>query len=727
MGTNNNSTSVLGRRFSSAIGEQFVPLLFAFVLTVGLVSILSFNIVTQPQVSLALGEQATETILAPESLSYDSPVLTAAERRQVTASIYRYTSLDRSVGREQNNKARLMFLFIEVVRADSLADLETKMRYLQAIETVAIDAEVAEIILTLTPQQYSIAKNEILVNISEGMQEEVRDDSLSQARQAAARRIGFDLSPDQEQMIVALAPQFIVPNVFFDEEATNTAREEVASTVQPVRNEIRVDEPIIRAGETVTEIHLEELERFGLLDQGTDWFSVGAAFIFSLLTAIIMALYWRRFQRRQNRAYRYLTILAVLILLFALAAKLMVLGRQDWIYLYPAAALFMLLTVISDARLAVLVAAVIAALVGYMSNNSLELALYTSVGGIISILTLRDTQRFYAFFRAGIFGSVGNIAVILLFQLTQTTDPTRLGLLMLYAFVNGAIISPMITFAGFFFVGLFGVITVVQLQDLSRLDHPLLKELLRRAPGTYHHSIMVANLAEQAAERIEANSTLVRVGSFYHDIGKMNRPAFFTENQEGGVNPHDTLDPYSSARIIIAHVTEGMEMAKRYRLPNRIQDFIFEHHGDRVVRVFYEKARAAAGDDADSVDIERFRHKGRRPRTRETGIVLLADTIDAAASAIRPSTVEEIEKLVNSLVDDHLKAGQLDNSDLTMGDLKMIRESFIETLKGRFHVRVRYPGNDEMMGQQEPSNTSDNGRVSLPIPIRENSTQVEET
>ncbi|MCB0033523.1 MAG: hypothetical protein KDE51_05880, partial [Anaerolineales bacterium] len=167
--------------------------------------------------------------------------------------------------------------------------------------------------------------------------------------------------------------------------------------------------------------------------------------------------------------------------------------------------------------------------------------------------------------------------------------------------------------------------------------------------------------------------------------------------------------------------------AKRYSLPNRIQDFIFEHHGDRVVRVFYEKARAAAGDDADSVDIERFRHKGRRPRTRETGIVLLADTIDAAASAIRPSTVEEIEKLVNSLVDDHLKAGQLDNSELTMGDLKMIRESFIETLKGRFHVRVRYPGNDEMMGQREQPSTTGNGRVSFPVPIRENSTQAEET
>lgn len=726
MSNNSNAAPVMRRGLSSKVSEQLVPLLFALILTAGLLAIFSFNIVTRRQVSLKLGEQATETILAPESLSYDSAILTAAERRQVAASIYRYTSLDRSVGREQTNKARLMFLFIEVVRADSLADLESKIRYLRAVEPVVIDAQAAESILNLTPQQYSVVKNEILVSISQAMQEEVRDDNLSQARQAAAQRISFDLNPSQEQVITALAPQFVVPNVFFDVEATNLAREEAAAAIKPVRNEIRVDEPIVRAGEVVTDIQLEELDRFGLLDQGTDWRSVGAAFIFSLLIAIVMMLYWRRFQRYQNRAYRYLTILAVLTLLFALTAKLMFLGRQDWIYLFPAAALYMLLTVISDARLAVLVAAVTASLVGYMGGNSLELALYVSVGGVISILTLRDTQRFYAFFRAGILGSVGNMAVVLLFQMTQPLDPARLGLLLFYAFVNGAILSPIVTFAGFFFVGLFGVITVVQLQDLSRLDHPLLKELLRRAPGTYHHSIMVANLAEQAAERIEANGTLVRVGSFYHDIGKMNRPAFFTENQEGGVNPHETLDPYSSARIIIAHVTEGMEMAKRYGLPNRIQDFINEHHGDRVVKVFYEKARAAAGEDADSVDKERFRHKGRRPRTRETGIVLLADTIDAAASAIRPSTAEEIEKLVNSLVDDHLKAGQLDDSELTMGDLKMIRESFIETLKGRFHVRVKYPGNDEMMGQQDLQNITGNGAWPFPRPIREEAAQAEE-
>jgi len=210
---------------------------------------------------------------------------------------------------------------------------------------------------------------------------------------------------------------------------------------------------------------------------------------------------------------------------------------------------------------------------------------------------------------------------------------------------------------------------------------------------------MVANLAEQAAERVGANSTLVRVGAFYHDIGKMNRPPFFTENQEG-VNPHDSLDPYTSARIIITHVPDGLELAKRYRLPDKIKDFIAEHHGTRVVKGFYHKARAQAGDKSDEVDIERFRYTGPLPHSRESGIVMMADAVEATSSALRPDSLQAIVKLVNTIVDDDVMEGQLNNSGLTLGDIELVRGSFIETLKGRFHVRVRYPGNEQL----EPAN-----------------------
>lgn len=323
--------------------------------------------------------------------------------------------------------------------------------------------------------------------------------------------------------------------------------------------------------------------------------------------------------------------------------------------------------------------------------------MYGAAGGLLATLTLRDVQRITTFFRAGLVAAVGYMMVILIFRFAADVDLVQLAQLLLYALANG-ILSAGLTLAGFFIVGsIFGVITTLQLQDLSRLDHPLLQELLRKAPGTYHHSIMVANLAEQAADMIpKVDSTLVRVGAFYHDIGKMNRPPFFTENQEG-LNPHDTLDPHSSARIILSHVTDGLDLARKHRLPDRIRDFIAEHHGQRLLKGFYEKALEDAEETGVAVEEARFRYSGPRPRSPETGVVMLADSVEATSSALRPNTARAIEKLVDSIVDDHIMEGQLDNSELTLGDIQLVRESFIKTLKGRFHVRVKYKGNEDLV------------------------------
>ncbi len=223
-----------------------------------------------------------------------------------------------------------------------------------------------------------------------------------------------------------------------------------------------------------------------------------------------------------------------------------------------------------------------------------------------------------SFFRAGLMAAVGYIIVIAMFWLSEgaESNPVDVALPSLYALGNG-MLSSALTLAGFYILGgLFGIVTILQLQDLSRLDHPLLRELLRRAPGTYHHSIMVANLAEQAAERIGANSTLVRVSAFYHDVGKMIRPPFFTENQEG-IDPHSTLDPFTSARIIMNHVPDGLALAKQYHLPFRVYDIIAEHHGTRAVKSFYRKAQEAAGEE-EVIDIQLFRYPGPRPISRES-------------------------------------------------------------------------------------------------------------
>jgi len=442
------------------------------------------------------------------------------------------------------------------------------------------------------------------------------------------------------------------------------------------------------------------LEELGLLRRETNFLDITSLFMASVLAVTLITLYWRQFEMPRYPGGRHLAVLAGLLLLFTFAARLMV-GSEVLVYWYPIAALAMILTVVYSPQFAILVVAIMATLAGLIAPTSFQVVVYLAGGGLLAALTLRDAQRVTAFFRTGLIAALGHIFVIVLFAtmaMTQPVDPLSLLQQIGYGLGNG-MLSSALTMAGFYVLGgAFGIITILQLQDLSRLDHPLLRDLLRRAPGTYHHSIMVANLAEQAAERIGANSTLVRVGAFYHDVGKMIRPPFFAENQEG-VNPHDSLDPYTSARIIISHVRDGLEFARKYRLPHRIRDFISEHHGERAVKSFLRKAQEAAAENGGTIDENLFHYPGPRPRSRETAIVMLADAIEATSTALRPNTESAIVKLVNTIIEDDLLDKQLEHSGLTLSDIEQLRLSFIDTLKGRFHVRVSYPDNEYLLAE----------------------------
>jgi putative nucleotidyltransferase with HDIG domain len=683
--------------------------IFVGVLSVVTALILAFNLVTGPQISANLGEPIPQDVIAPQSITYVSEVLTNQGRQQAAAGVPdQYTPVDLSIARAQNNLARAVFSYIDVVRADSLADPETKVASLQAIEGLAIDEQVAGDILSLSQSEFGAVRENTLQIVEGTMRQGVLQDQLSNAKRRAALGAAFDLTPAQERVVTTLAPQFVVPNIFFDEEATSALQEEAMAAVEPATQIVTKDQRVLRVGDIVTDEDLEMLQQLGLLQPQLDWRRAISAIMAALLAVVLIALYWSLFFYDSPHTARNLTILGILLALFVLSAKLLMPTRSIYSFLYPAAAFSIIVAVIFETRLAIFLTMIQAALVGYIAQDSLEIAVYAAVGGILAVLTLRDVQRLNALFRVGLVAAVGNLAVILIFRLPTDIAAMDLLTLLLLGLINGSVLSAGLALAGIFLIGsVFGVITPLQLQELSRLDHPLLQELLRKAPGTYHHSIMVANLAEQGAEKVKANSPLVRVGSFYHDIGKMNRPEFFSENQNGG-NPHDNLDPYSSARIIISHVTDGLELARRYRLPSRIRDFIGEHHGDRVLKSFYKKALDSAGGEEEAVDPARFRYKGPRPRSRETGIVQLADSIEATSRALGPNTEEEIERLVNKIVDEHLSEGQLVHSGLTLGDIQLLKESFIKTVKGRFHVRVRYPGNEELeVGPSElPASTA---------------------
>jgi putative nucleotidyltransferase with HDIG domain len=327
--------------------------------------------------------------------------------------------------------------------------------------------------------------------------------------------------------------------------------------------------------------------------------------------------------------------------------------------------------------------------VGFMAGGSLELTVYALAGGLIASLSLYRVESLSAFLWAGVYVALANLAVILAFHWpSQDYDAVKLLTLAGFSLVNGGL-SASLTLAGFYLLGtLFDITTSLQLMELARPTHPLLRELLLKAPGTYHHSILVSNLAEEAASRIGADPLLARVGAYYHDVGKIVRPYFFVDNQVEGINVHERLDPRTSAQIVISHVKDGLDLAKKYRLPSKVRDFIPQHQGTGLATYFYCKAREGEGD---TVNEENFRYPGPKPQTKETAIVMLADSCEAVVRAERPASLEEIEELVRKVISSKMLDGQLDECDLTLRDLDGIRDAFVSILQGVFHPRIKYP------------------------------------
>jgi putative nucleotidyltransferase with HDIG domain len=408
------------------------------------------------------------------------------------------------------------------------------------------------------------------------------------------------------------------------------------------------------------------------------------------------------------------SIIVVLMLVWLLGAKFMIVPH-DWLpYLYPLAAFGMLVTVLMDLRVGVVLTLVMMLFIHYLGGGNLVLVSYLGIGTLIGAVILGRAERLTAFLWAGLAIALSNLIVMAAYHAPYDTfAPPAVVQLQLLAMLNGGLAAS-VALIGYFVIGnLFGITTSLQLTELSRPTHPLLRQLLLKSPGTYHHTIVVSNMAERAAAAIGADAFLTRVGAYYHDIGKTVRPYFFTENIADGVSPHDKLDPYTSAQVIISHVTDGLDLADKYRLPPRIRDFIREHHGSSLVKFFFMKAQREA-PDGERVDETAFRYPGPNPRSKETAILMLADTCEAAVRSIRPPNRDALRDLINKLIDERVASGELNECDLTFSELQTIKEVFLRVLEGVNHPRISYP--DSIQRQAPPSTGEQRSRDNAPIP-----------
>jgi putative nucleotidyltransferase with HDIG domain len=446
------------------------------------------------------------------------------------------------------------------------------------------------------------------------MRGEIREANLPSIITQLPTQVSVRFTEEQADVIVAIVKDLLRPNTLLNQEATESARDVAAEGVE-VRRSFERGQIIVRAGERIDEAAYEALGQVGLLQPADQRLQqIARALLASIMVLVVTGLYIARFMPFLFKSSRFMALLAALFLIMLLGARIT--GTYGQIYLYPTAALALLYVALVGPEIAVIGMLGLAVLIAMMQSNSLEIATLIGTGGLMAALTLRRPERLNGYFMPGLLVALTNTAVIAIFYQGSFIGGTDIGLseLIIYSLLNG-ILAAAVALGGMYVVTLlFNLPTGLKLVELSQPSQPLLQRLLREAPGTYQHSLQVANLAEQGANAISANADLVRVAALYHDIGKVINAPFFTENQAEGVNPHDVLnDPARSANIIISHVTDGDKIARQYRLPTRIRDFILEHHGTQVL-YFYQQAVERAGDD-EVVDIEQFTYPGPRPQT----------------------------------------------------------------------------------------------------------------
>lgn len=508
---------------------------------------------------------------------------------------------------------------------------------------------------------------------------------------------GYKGDNDTVSIATKIALSFLSPNVIYQKEQTDREIQFAVELVPRTIGAVSEGERIIAKKERITpeiKLKLDSLkkakEERGAGINRVVTFLGKMLHVFAVLW--ILAMYIYLFRKNIYHDNGKLLLIALSLLIVSVIAYLTVFVTMPFPlrFLIIVPAMSMLMGMIFDSRIAFYTTVVSSLLIAGIRSNDYGIALASLVAGSLAIYTVRDVKKRTQIFRSIIYIFLGYCTAILALGLERYESLDVIGTHMLVASFN-AILSPILTYGVLIFLErVFNISTDLTLVDLSDLNHPLLKELAHKAPGTFHHSVTVSTLAASAAEAIGANATLARVGALYHDIGKMVNPELFVENQIGTENKHRIMSPRKSARVISAHVDDGIRLAREYRLPDNVIDFIPMHHGTMHIGFFYEKALRQKKNTGE-IDENDYRYPGPKPTTKETGIVLLADGVEASTRAIVDPTVEKIEANIESLIKLRLLEGELDESTLTLRELSRVKESFLKILIGIHHSRLRYP------------------------------------
>ncbi|EOU2033822.1 HD family phosphohydrolase [Clostridium perfringens] len=616
---------------------------------------------------------------------------TEARKKEAEEKVDKQYSLRTDVQKQSEEKIKGFFSSVEKVLAQDKPE-EEKAKLIPRVPFKITDAQ-ANKIASMNEQDIKKLESLCIDGLNKAYEAPIEDGNEQDLKEAKKEYTDFISSSDLSDSEKAIALNFVnvvEPNFFYDKEKTDELIKETLKQVPPVM--IKKNQIVVSEGEPVTAHQLELLGTLGLLSD-----SASALYIYialGVLVIIVMYLqygYIHKYYPNINKEFSKIVMISILNVFPVILARLFGMMSN---YIIPLACMPMLITLLLNYKISLVFSMLnvilIGGAVGFNPNIIILAILNVVLGGTL----LRKMQQRNDILYSSI--TVAVLSSILTFSVGTLTTNNFMEILADSTFAAaGAILSGILTIGVLpFFESTFDIVTNAKLLELSNPNNPLLKKLLMEAPGTYHHSILVANLAELAAEQVGGNPLLARIGAYYHDVGKTKRPYFFRENQFGKKNPHDRLKPEVSSKIIISHVKDGSELAKEYNLPKTIHDFIVTHHGETLVKYFYLTVKNNS-ENPDEVKEEDFKYPGPKPMSKEQGIVMLADSTEAAVRSINEPTEEKIEKMVNNIIDDKLATGQLDNCDLTLRDISKIKKCFLKALNGIHHERIEYPDDNK--------------------------------
>lgn len=647
-------------------------------------------------------------IVAPRDIAFESSTRTAAVRERAAAAIDDVYVLDPALRDRQIGALARIIGAIEQQRRATTLSASARETAIRSSAGTSLSQTAASVFAAASEDRFQAMSDQAVSALGRTLTGAVGAADVDAARTRAQGFLTAQLAPAEATAVAELIGPLVAPTLVVDQQRTEALRREAGANTPPVHVTLAKGQVAVPARTTLTAADVELLGALGIRDGALHWTTLAATALFAALLAAGMAGYVAVARPPALRGARRLALFAALLLVpaatlkFALPLLLPDLERHFAAYALPVAAGPIVAAVLLDVPSGVVLAALIAAVAGYASVyapgygapgdtaqlETARLMIVIAAGSFAGLLMAARADRVQRYLAAG-FATAAATAVALLALLLIDPDRRVIDVAWIAgAAAVGGLLAAIVAVGVFMlFSRPFGIITRVELMELAQLNHPLLRRLQDEAPGTFQHSILVGNLAERAADRMGADALLVRVGAYYHDIGKLMAPQFFVENLAPGASPHEHLDPLQSTRVIQQHVTGGVEIARRAHLPEAVVQFIPEHHGTRVVTFFYRRAAELRPETAP----DSFRYPGPRPQSRETALVMIADAAEATVRSSADRTPERIRQIVDGVVRERIEEGQFDECTISLQDLRVAADSYSAALSAVYHPRVEYP------------------------------------